>query len=161
MADEEKDTGDNTQGKPVSKLPSYEELVQEEPEREINLDDYDGGKTLTEEEEGTEQKTDIQAILKVLTPRFPSKRLNDLLQPAMVSRIFPDNLLDKNKLIVLSMLQDKKPDDCSVDVVGYISMTQDGLSIGYEGRGIIDRLEIAGVAHEQEMDKLSKELGLG
>lgn len=142
-----------------SKLPTYEDLVQEEPEREINLEEY-GGNTITEEENGTEGKTDIQAILKVLTPRFPSKRLNDLLQPAMVSRIFPDNLLDKNKLIVLTLLQEHDPDDLSIDPVGYISMVQDGLSIGYEGRGIIDRLEIAGVAHEEELEKLSKDLGL-
>jgi len=154
MADEK-----DNELKDKSKLPSYDELAQEEPEREINTDDYDGG-TITEEESNSEQKTDIQAILKTLTPRFPSKRLNDLLQPAMVSRIFPDNLLDKNKLIVLSMLQEHEPDDLTVDPIGYISMVQDGLSIGYEGRGIVDRLEIAGVAHEEELDKLSKELGL-
>jgi len=41
------------------------------------------------------------------------------------------------------------------------AMVQDALSIGFEGRGIVDRLEIAGVVHEEEMEKIAKDLGLG
>lgn len=133
--------------------------VIEEAEREVDLGAYVSPKSLSEAEEETRQKTDIQAILKVLTPKFSDKELNDILQPAMVSRIFPDNLLDKHKLIVLRELQRHAPTD-SIDIIGIISMSQDALSIGYEGRGISDRLEIAGVVHEEEMEKLSKELGL-
>ncbi len=140
-------------------LSSYEDLANEEPERDIGLDESDMPKSLAEMEEDTEQKTDIQAILKVLTPKFSSKSLNDVLQPAMVSRIFPDNLLDKMKLLVLRELQLSQP-TATIDIISVISNVQDALSIGYEGKGIIDRLEIAGVAHEEEMEKLTKELGL-
>ncbi len=135
----------------------YENLVNEELERDIG-DDGDI-KTLTEAEEETEQKTDLQSAMTALLPRYKNKRINELLQSAMVSRIFPDNYIDKHFLITASLIEEYDPTD-DIDVVLIISQVQDGLSIGYEGRGRIDILEIAGVAHEEEMDKLTKELGL-
>ncbi len=48
-----------------------------------------------------------------------------------------------------------------IDFASIVTGNQAATSIGYEGRGRIDILEIAGVAHEEEMEKLSKELGLG
>ena len=104
---------------------------------------------------------DMEDVIKeYLHPKYKNKRLNELLQSAMASRIFPDNFLDKNYLIVMSLIEEQEGDD-DIDVVGIISMVQDGTSIGYEGRGRVEDLEVAGVAHEQEMEKLSKELGLG
>ena len=131
----------------------------DEPEREIG-GDFEAGKSLAEAEEDTQQKTDLQSAMKYLLPKYKSQRMNELLQSAMVSRIFPDNLLDKNYLLVMAMIEECADDD-DIDIVGIISTVQDALSIGYEGRGRIDILEIAGVAHEEEMEKLSKELGLG
>ena len=135
-------------------ITKYEDLVQEEAEREVDLGDSGSIRTLAEAEEETENKTDLQAILRILTPTFPTKELNDVLQPAMVSRIFADNMLDKMKLLVLRQLQIHAPTE-RIDLIGIISMVQDALSIGFEGRGIIDRLEIAGVAHEVEISKYS------
>jgi len=139
-------------------MSTYEDLQSTEPERDIGDEDAEMPKSLAEMEEETGQKTDIQAILRILTPKFPSKELNDVLQPAMVSRIFADNLLDKMKLLVLRQLQINAPTD-EIDLIGVISMVQDGLSIGFEGRGIVDRLEIAGASREEEVEKLSRELG--
>lgn len=136
-------------------------IVTEEPEQEIEFEDYGGGdKTLTEAEEETPHQSDLQAVLKYLHPRYKDKRLNELLQSAMSSRIFPDNFLDKNYLLVMSLIEEREGDD-DIDIVGIISMVQDATSIGYEGRGRIEDLEVAGVAHEEEMEKLTKELGLG
>lgn len=146
---------------PEQEVPEYEDLVEELPEREIDLGDYKSPKTLTEEEEGTVQRSDIQAILKALTPVYPDKKLNEKLQPVMVSRVFPDNLLDSCKMTVLSRLQDYEPDDTGIDIWGVILATHNAHSIGFEGRGIGDRLEIAGAIHEEEIEKLSKEFGLG
>lgn len=128
-------------------------------ERDVALDALEVGKTLTEAEEETEHKTDLQAAMKALLPRFKDKRTNDLLQSAMVSRIFPDNYLDKNFLLVMSLIEEQEELD-DIDIMGIISTVQDATSIGYEGRGRVDILEIAGVAHEEEMEKLTKELGL-
>lgn len=140
-------------------ISSYEELVSEEPERDLGLDESGLPKSLSEAEEETEQKTDLQAAMKALMPRYKDKRINELMQSAQVSRIFPDNYIDKHFLITASLIEEYEPTD-DIDVVLIISQVQDALSIGYEGRGRIDILEIAGVAHEEEMEKLSKELGL-
>lgn len=140
----------------------YGDIVTEEPEREVDLGEIDEPKTLTEAEEETEHKTDLQAAMRALLPKFKNKRMNELLQSAMVSRIFPDNFLDKNYLLVMSLIEESEIDDnADIDVVGIISAIQDGLSIGYKGQGRIDILEIAGVAHEEEIEKLAKELGMG
>ncbi len=139
---------------------TYEDLVVEEPEREVDLEDYEAPKSYTETEEDAPQLSDLKAVLRAISPKSKFERVNDLAQPAMVSRIFPDNLLDKNKLIVLSLLEEYEEEDSEVPVIDIISNVQDILSIGYEGRGIVERLEIAGVAHEEEMEKLAKDLGL-
>lgn len=145
----------------ISEPVRYEDLVTEEPEREVDLEEYEPPKTLAEAEEETEHKTDLQAAMKALLPTYKDKRLNELLKSAQVSRIFPDNFLDKNYLLVMSLIEESEVnEDADVDIIGIISTVQDGLSIGYEGKSRIEILEIAGVAHEEEMEKLAKELGV-
>jgi len=129
------------------------------PEREVDFDEIEMPKSLSESEEDTEHHTDLQTITMALKPRYKNKRLNDLLQPVMVSRIFPDNYLDKNYLLVMSLLEEEEGKD-DIDFVGIVSNVQDATSIGYEGRFRVELIEVAGVAHEEEMQKLSKELGL-
>jgi len=129
----------------------------DDSERETGMEDV--GKSLSESEDEALHQSDLQSVLKSLSPKFKNERMNELLQPVMVSRIFPDNYLDLNYLLVMSMIEELG-EDSDVDIVGIITGVQVGTSIGYEGRGIADRLEIAGVAQEQEMEKLSKELGL-
>jgi hypothetical protein len=138
---------------------SYEDLVEEEPEREIDFGDVEAPKSLTEAEEETVHRTDIQAILRQLIPKLPNKRMNDLLQPALVSRVFPDNYTDKHFLLSAALIEEQSPDE-DVDVVGIISIVQDILSKAYEGRHIADLLELAGAAQEEEMDKLTRDMGL-
>lgn len=149
----------NEEPEEIQEPVTYEDLVTEEPERDIDASAYESPKSVTETEEDTPQKSDLQAILHAITPKFKYKRVNDLCQSAMVSRIFPDNLLDKQKLIVLSLLEEYGEEE-DIPVIDIMMSAQDGLSIGYEGRGIAERLEIAGVAHEEEMEKLAKDLGL-
>lgn len=144
------------QGGPIE----YQDLVTEEPEREVNVEEYNPPKSVTETEEDTGQDSDLKAVLRSISPKSKYPRINDLARPAMVSRIFPDNLLDKQKLIVLSLLEEYDENMDEIPIIDIIQNTQDMLSIGYEGRGIVERLEIAGVAHEEEMEKLAKDLGL-
>lgn len=135
-------------------------VLTEEAEREIGLEDYTGAATLAEAEEEAPHESDLKAVLKSLTPKYKSKRMNELLQPIPVSRIFPDNYLDLNYLLVMSMIEEQEGED-DIDFAAIVTGVQASTSIGYEGRGIADRLEIAGVAHEEELEKLTKELGLG
>lgn len=160
MVQEHDEENINEEPEEVIKPINYEDLKTEEPEREVDLDELDIPRTVTETEEEHTQKSDIKAILDSISPKSKYQRINDLTQPAMVSRIFPDNMLDKNKLTVLSLLEEYEELDSEVPVIDTIMNVQDILSIGYEGRGIVERLEIAGVAHEEEMEKLAKDLGL-
>ena len=135
-------------------------VVIEEAEQDVDFGDYEVGKSLSEVEEETPHQTDLQSAMRAIIPKFKDKRMDSLLQPVMVSRVFPDNYLDLNYLLVMSMIEEHEGDD-DIDIVGIITGAQVATSKAYEGKHIIDILEIAGVAHEQEMENLSKELGLG
>jgi hypothetical protein len=144
----------------AEKIPSYEDLVTEEPEREVNLEDYKPpSQTLSEEEEETTKLTDKQSILRALTPKFRNKAINDFGQSAMVSRIFPDNYQDKQFITIASIMEQQCENE-DFDPILIVCQVQDVLSIGYEGRGIADRLELAGAMDDAEMERLSKDLGL-
>jgi hypothetical protein len=78
----------------------------------------------------------------------------------MISRILPDNYVDKHFIISAALIEEQCTEE-NFDPIAIISGVQDALMIGFEGRGIGDRLELAGAAREQEMEKLSKDLGLG
>ncbi|KKK62784.1 hypothetical protein LCGC14_3000870 [marine sediment metagenome] len=147
------------EGQPQEGDPKYEELKTELEERDVEFDEQESSKSLAEEEESTEHKTDLQAVLNALIPKLPTQRMRDLLLPALVSRVFPDNYTDKHFLLAASQIEELDPAG-DVDVIAIISITQDILSKAFEGRHIIDLLELAGVAHEEEMDKLAKDLGL-
>lgn len=151
----EEEQGEET----VAPDPEYGDLVQEEPERPVDMSGITVPKSISEEEEETISKTDLQAAMHSLLPKFKDSRINELMKTAMVSRIWPDNYMDKHFLIAASLIEEKAEDD-DLDVVGTISQVQDGLSIGYEGRCRIELGEIAGVAHEAELEQLSKDLGL-
>lgn len=159
MVDEPENMDDDIE-EPEEPVVTYEDLVTEEPENELDLDDYDAPRSVTETEEDAPQTTDIKYIIDKLSPKSKFQRVNDLAQPAMVSRVFPDNLLDKMKLMVYSLIIEHEEEDSELPFADYVFNTQDMVSIGYEGRGIIDRLELAGVAREEEMEKALKDLGL-
>ena len=148
---------DELDNEETPEVPEYKDLVVKEPELEVDLED-DDSKSVTETEEESPQTSDIKAVLHAITPSSKYQRVNDLARPAMVSRIFPDNLLDKQKLVVLSLIEEHDENDSDIPVIDYIMNVQDMFSIGYEGRGIIERLEIAGVAHEEELEKMAKDL---
>lgn len=157
----EEENGDLNEIEDEGVSPSnYEDLVTEEPELEVDLEDYEAPRGVNDVEQDMSQLSDLKAVLKAISPKFENERVNQLTQPAMVSRIFPDNVLDKNKLIVLNLIEEDEDLGGDIPLIDYIMNVQDALSIGYEGRGIVERLEIAGVAHEEEMEKLAKDLGL-
>ncbi len=137
---------------------TYLELKTEDPEREVGIEDYEAPKSLGEESEETEQVSDLQAALKRLHPQYSDKKLNEVLQSAMVARIPPDHILDKNYLICMAYIEEHA-DDPNLNIMAVISGVSDATSIGLEGRDRVEILEVAGVAHEQEMEKITKELG--
>lgn len=139
--------------------PKYEDLVAEEPERQVTVESLEvpRGEAGEDGEDDVVKRTDLQAAMQAITPKFKDKRMDSLLQPVMVSRVFPDNYLDLNYLLVMSMIEEHEGED-DIDIVGIITGSQVATSKAYEGKHIIDILEIAGVAHEEEMERLSKEI---
>jgi intein-encoded DNA endonuclease-like protein len=143
-----------------SDTPKYEDKVIFESEREVKLDDYKPAtKTIDEEEESSVSISDKQAILKVLRPKYKDAELNEVLQSAMSSRVFPDNIMDKHFLLSAYYIE-KHIYDKGFNPVFSISMIQDALTIGFEGRHIADLLELAGAESTEDLDKISKSLGL-
>jgi hypothetical protein len=94
-----------------------------------------------------------------LFPKFPNKRINDLLRSAMVSRIFPDNYLDK-LFLGSAYIMEETMLDTDYDPLGIIFNMQDGLSIAYNGMSRPEILEGIGAEREAEMEELSKTLGV-
>ena len=110
MVSERDENPEDNPEEAVEEAPQYGDLVKEEPEREVDFDEYRPLKSLSEEEEETEHKTDLQAAMKALLPKFKG-RLNAILQPIMVSRIFPDNFLDLNYLLNMTAFEENEDDE--------------------------------------------------
>lgn len=140
---------------------NIEDIMVVEPERVDSSDtgDYQGG-GFSETEENTGSVSDFTRLVNALNPKIKDARLNELLQTARVSRIFPDNYLDKHAIMMALLTLEKEPNE-AFDFVGLLMHTQDALSFGYEGRGIADLLEAFGAVKEQDLDKISKDLGIG
>jgi len=138
-----------------------EPIVLEEQERELGLEDLPNQQTLDEAEQEAPHETDLQTVERHLHPKFKDNRMNEVGQPIMASRVFPDNYLDLNYLLTMYMIEEQAEKSNDVDFLAIVTGNQVVTSIAYEGRGRADDLEVAGVAHEADMEKLSKELGLG
>jgi len=147
------------------KLDYHDLLIEEEPrEGEEDSGGYDPSASITSALDGVQHKSDVQAVLSSLTPRFGNKRLDDLLAPVMVTRIQPDNVLDSSKNTVLSVFEEQEfatmEEEAEFDLWGVISAVHSAHMIGFKGMGIADRLEAAGAVREEEIAKLSNGLGL-
>lgn len=143
----------------TAKEDSYDDIVTEEPERPIDLPEGGGVTTLSEAEEQGAHVSDIQAIAKHLHFQYKDKMLNEILQSAASSRIFADNLLDKGYAIVANYLEDHEFDE-ECDPIFIINVVQDACSRGFEGRQRIEDLELAGVIHEEELEKIAQSMGV-
>jgi len=130
--------------------------VTDEPERPS---DAGASGSLSDAEETAKNVSDIQTIAGYLHPKYPDKKLNSILQSAASSRVYPENVLDKNNIIVLSRALDKDPFE-SFDLIELISYVQDGISIGIDGKGRVEDLELAGVSNDKELQEISKKMGL-
>ena len=151
---------ENEGEEPEEQLPqNYEAAVTEEAERPMSLDGLGASASEAEPEEDRIHKTDIQTIVDKLVPRFGDKRRDQLLGPVMMSRIFPDNYTDLIFLHASALMEECE--NGFPDVIGILSNVQVAASIAFEGRHIVDLLEIAGVVHQEEMERIGKELGLG
>ena len=139
--------------------PEYEGVAQEEPERPVDLEKYAvGDEDVGEDIEDAIVRSDFQAGLQAITPVFVDKRQNELLQPIMKSRVFPDNYLDLNYLLTTMMIEELENDSREVDFLRIVTGNQVATTIAYDGKHIIDVSELYGAAREADMEKLSKQI---
>jgi hypothetical protein len=166
MPDDEKDTLDEDEELSGDFFP---ELVEEEPERDIDIP-HDGHRTLGEAEAEGGNQSDLVNILKRLLPSFSDSEIEELditARSIMVSNVSIDAFLDQMYLTVTSIveahamdgLENNKP---PVNVMMVINIIQGIFSPALQGKVRVELVELAGSAKDnEELEKLSKGLGFG
>lgn len=137
----------------------YEELATEEPERKIDLFDEieeDGAnpKSLSEKVGEAPELSDLQAAIARL---FPEDLGDEVINKVMVARVAPDVFIPLLKMLVNEEIIKSDPQK-PISVATTVAKLYTLLSIGLDGKGRIDHIELAGASKEQ--DEL-KELGKG
>ena len=150
-----------SEGQALVKKDAYDELKTTAPEREVDLPEKDGHKSLEEAEGEVSIISDVQASLRRLFPQFENKIINKVAQAAMVARIAPDVFLDMLYLTITSIVEELDADGREdIDVQGIINLVYAAFSIGLDEKGRIDALELAGSQKEaDELAKISEGLG--
>ena len=129
---------------------AYDELTSREPPREVELPKVPA--TLGEAMEMSEDLTDFQAAVKIL---HPSKlEANSV----MVGRIDPGIFLALIHLMSINEIMQADPDKL-IDVNSVYRDNYVRLSIGLDGKGIIDIAELLGAGREEK--RAREMLGMG
>lgn len=136
---------------------NYNKMAKLKPEREVQLDEVDNDKeSLAEREDAYSDMSDMQTALSKL---FPASLGDYISNKVMVGRISPDGFMD---LLYLMTETDvfNTPEKENIDVSQMVLKNYILLSVGLDGKGRIDQIELAGAAKaDEEMEKMSK-LGL-
>jgi len=159
MPENEFENGDIPEDNLPEEPPKYEDLVVEEPERPVKLAEIEVSKDDAGDMDGDDvvTRTDLQAAMNAITPKFKSKRMNEILGPIMVSDVLTDQYLDYIYFVSMSLIEEEEGNE-DVDILGILTGVNVAISKAYQKRHVFDILEIAGVAHEEEMERLSKEI---
>jgi hypothetical protein len=149
---------DDIQETPEEENPEdiFNQLATEEPERELDVtEEISHKKTLEEEETENRHLSDLQTVILKRFPDYGNLVENGL----MMARISPDVFKALLRLKINAEVRKSNPykpvDVTSIALKSYTQMT-----IGLDGKGGIDLIELAGVANEKEIAQLSKNLGL-
>ncbi len=133
----------------------------ESPRIELERKEQEEGGRSYEEGEIAPNLSDLQTTLGRLFPQFPYKILDDVVQSIMVARVAPDMFLDAMRLTVNSVVMEMDYLGLEINVISVIQMVYAAFTIGLDGKGRIDILEVAGAAKEtEELEKLSRQLNI-
>jgi len=138
---------------------AFDELATEEAERKVEpLEDEGNGteaKSLTEKLDEAPELSDMQTAIRQL---FPGELGGKIYNALMIARVAPDVFIPLLKLLVNEEIKRsnyKKP----VSVASTLAKVYTLLSIGLDGKGRIDHIELAGASKEtEELEKLGKGL---
>ncbi len=136
----------------------YEELKIEEPLRDINQVESDDkpkqtGKSLGEALDEAPNLSDTQTIDAGLFPKDLGDAITNKL---MVGRIFADCFVSLNRILVKRKVRQSNR-RAPLDVSGFLAESYVLTTVGIDGKGRVDRLELAGSAREaEEIEKMGK-----
>lgn len=133
----------------------FSQLATEEPESALEID-VPHTKTLEEQEAENPHLSDLQAVIRMRFPDYGNVVENGL----MMARISPDVFKALLRLKVNAEIKKQDPSK-PVDVTAIALKSYTQMTIGLDGKGGIDLIELAGVANDKEIAELSKNLGLG
>lgn len=130
----------------------YQEMVTEEPARDVGIDEDEDIRSLEDREDEAPNLSDLQTTLRKL---FPS--LGTLIDQAlMIARISPDMFIPLLRVLVNSYIKKQDPHQ-PLNVAEIASLYYVLCSIGLDGKGRIDTIELAGSAKEaDDLESLMK-----
>ncbi len=133
----------------------YEGMVTEAPAREVDIGDGGDARSMEEREDEAPNLSDLQTTLRKL---FPS--LGNLIDQAlMIARIAPDMFIPLLRVKVNSWIKKQDPHE-PLDVAEITSLYYVLCSIGLDGKGRIDTIELAGSAKEaDDLEAIMKGMG--
>ena len=137
----------------------FEQLALSEPARDTddfgdNDGDYD--RPLDDYEKNNANLTDLQYLIKTLSPDFKDEVYNCLL----VGRLSPDNFRPLFRLLVNNEVRRQRGNKMNVDVIKTAAKIYTILTIMLDGKHVVDLLEAFGSrASSTDIDELSKGLG--
>jgi len=137
----------------------FEELSIKAPERKVELEEDGEGKveykTLAEKMEETSDLSDMQIAIANL---FPGDLGGKIYNALMIARVAPDVFMPLLKLLVNEEIKKSDPHQ-NINVASIVAKVYTLLSIGLDGKGRIDHIELAGASKEtEELEKLGKGL---
>jgi len=134
----------------------FNQLANEVPENELEITGMSHTKTLDEQEAESNHLSDLQSVIKMRFPDWGNVHDNSI----QMSRISPDVFKPYLRLCMNAEIKKQDPNK-PVDVTNIAKKFYAALTIGLDGKGGIDLIELAGVANDKEIAELSKNLGLG
>lgn len=135
----------------------FNEVAQTMPARKVELPDIGMGmKSRSEAEEEPADLSDLKATLNKLFPKFAVEKIERVVKSAMVARISPDVFLDLIGLTVTDIVEMMEAEGYEdLDVQEIISMVYFAYSIGLDGKGRLDIIQILSNATESSSKELS------
>ena len=128
---------------------AYDSMAVEAPVREVDMPENEenlAAKSFSDKEDENDDITDMQAVMRKLFPKQSTAEEN----LAMVGRIYPDvfvpliDMMSTNEVMM-------SPDDAKINVAAIHLKHYALLSIGLDGRGRIDALELGGAARDTKL----------
>ena len=153
---------DSEQDKAAEEL--FKGSIQQEGAIEVAVTDDDAPrKSRSEQEAESADLSDYKVTIRTLFPQFTNAIINKVAKAGMVARIAPEVFLDQMYLTVTDVCEmwDEERDG-ELDVQEIINLVYFALSIGIDGKGRVDIIQVSANSTEtKESSSLGSALGLG